>query len=161
MLPRDTITLTGELWNSGSTTILTYDGRPFTIVGYTIATDGGTKPTEKIKVNDKIIGYNWTADKGVNFTPYIETNIVGTTDLVFSKETDNKSTTYVINYVPRDRTIVPDPSYEYSTTTFATSTPPIYYGFTAGEVLTNLFLFVFSLAWIFKFIIEKVKYDNK
>mgnify|MGYP001256691923 CR=1 FL=1 len=150
MLPRDTITVSQEFYEAGTFNIIPYNGNKFTIIGWQISVDGGTLPTEKLKNNDKTFGYNWSADKASSLSPYVEVNIVSTSSVQFIKTSDNKSSQVLINYVPRDRILVPDPLYyEYlgaSTTN----------GFSNGDILTNFFLFLIIVGLVFGFILKMV-----
>jgi hypothetical protein len=150
MLPRDTITITNSFLSEGTFTIIPYNGKTFTIIGWQMSTDGGTLATEKIKNADKTIGYNWSADKGVNSSPYVEVNIVSNSQIQIIKTSDNKATELLINYVPRDRTLIPDPVYEYQN---ASTTN----GFSQGDILTNYFLFIIMVALVFGFILKFFK----
>jgi hypothetical protein len=150
MLPRDTITITQSFYDAGTFTIIPYNGQPFTILGWEISVDGGTLPTDKIKNSDKTIGYNWSADKASSLSPYTETNIVSNSNVQIVKTSDKKATEVLINYVPRDRTIVPDPIYEYQNSSTTN-------GFSNGDILTNYFLFIILVAWVFGFILKFFK----
>ena len=97
---------------------------------------------------------------GNTTTGYDALNYVCKNEIKYKNGDVGNPDNVVVNYILRDRTITADP-YQYSTSTVSSTTVSTINGFTQGEILTNLFLVVFRLAWIVKFIIEKVKYDHK
>jgi hypothetical protein len=146
-LPRDTITY-ATTTNIQDTDILVVNP-PYTILGYAIVADATTKSNKHIKIGNREIAGFWSSDKALNVSGYIEIEVVGDAPL-YIRQDSNTYTSYVINYVPRDRSLIPDPVSE-STSSLAM----IHQGFSYGEILTNYFLFIIMVACVFGFIINK------
>ena len=152
MLPRDTITY-ATTTNYQDIDILVANP-PYTIIGISVISDATTKTNKHIKVGSQEIFGFWSSDKSLNISGYVETNIIGTGPLYIKQDT-NTYTNYIINYVPRDRSITPDPVSE-STSSLAT----IHQGFSYGDILTNYFLFIIMVACVFRFIINKFMFKK-
>ena len=155
-LPNDTITYSFVATTTTHTIVQGTAGK--TILS--IRTTHGTGDARDIVYCDAVEAFSF--NQGNSTTGYDALNYVCKNDIKYKNGDTGAPDNVVINYVLRDRTTTADP-YQYSTTTggAASSTTATINGFTYGEVLTNVFLLVFSLAWIFKFIIEKTKYEHK
>lgn len=110
MFPRDTQFIYGDVSATGNTTILATSTR--TILSMNIVSNSNT-PIGLILCGANEIYDNKQIGSGV----LIETNIVCNSAIYVNKSSATGGFSVYINYVPRDRTITPDPIQNYATTT--------------------------------------------
>jgi len=146
MLPSDSITYTIEIPNNGAGDYLITGTQTTTVLGFSSIQANVSSNTRLMCGSNQILN-NFSKDY-----LYTDLNYV-CNDILKITKTGNDQAMVIINYV------------NYNRTQLSTSTPIIYAGFSQGELLIGLFLFIFMLAGIFGFIVKNFlffkRYKNK